>query len=115
MLGAVVEAVDDLLGSVSGVVGVVAPHDLLEEVRDRLPGRPRVSVLDSWAVKGLEFDGCVVLQPEALVSEALNRLAGLRTLYVALTRATQQLQVVSDVPLEDVLAAPAVPEPTTLF
>ena len=107
VLGAVVAAVDDLLGAVSGTVGVVAPHALLEQVQDRLPDRPRVTVLDSWAVKGLEFDGCVVLQPQDLVEEALNRLAGLRTLYVALTRATQQLQVVSDVPLEDVLTGPA--------
>ncbi len=114
VLGAVVAAVDDLLGAVTGTVGVVAPHDLLEEVRDRLPDRPRVTVLDSWAVKGLEFDGCVVLQPAALVAEALNRPAGLRTLYVALTRATQQLQVVSDVPLADVLADRP-DAPTTLF
>jgi ATP-dependent exoDNAse (exonuclease V) beta subunit len=59
-----------------------------------------------------------VLQPQALVDEALNRPAGLRTLYVALTRATQRLQVVSDVPLEQVLAEPEPPEPeepTTLF
>ncbi len=115
VLHGVVDAVDDLLGNVAGTVGVVAPHDLLDAVRSRLPDRPRVTVLDSWAVKGLEFDGCVVLQPQALVEEALNRGAGLRTLYVALTRATQQLQVVSDVSLDDVLREPAAPEPSTLF
>ncbi len=112
VLAGVVASVEELLGQVTGTVGVVAPHALIEQVQGRLPDSERVTVLDSWAVKGLEFDGCIVLQPADLVAESLNRLAGLRTLYVALTRATQQLQVVSDVPLEDVLREP---EPETLF
>ncbi|MDP9434095.1 MAG: AAA family ATPase [Actinomycetota bacterium] len=112
VLDDLVAAVDELLAGTTGTVGVVAPYALLDAVQGRLGERPRLTVLDGWAVKGLEFDGCAVLQPRLLVGEALTREAGLRTLYVALTRATQRLQVVTDVPLEEVLAAP---EPATLF
>ncbi len=115
LVGSAAAAVVELLGAVSGTVGVVAPHDLLPALSGALPDDPRVTVLDSWAVKGLEFDGCVVVSPRGLVDEALTRPAGLRTLYVALTRATQQLQVVQTEPLSAVLAPPAEPEPTTLF
>ncbi|MCW2670411.1 MAG: putative helicase protein, partial [Frankiales bacterium] len=54
-----------------------------------------VALVDTWQVKGLEYDGCVVVMPELVIEEALNEVAGLRTLYVALTRATQRLVVVS--------------------
>ena len=85
-------AVDALLGRVSGTVGVVVPRAL----RGAYAGDdPRVSVVDTWQVKGLEYDGCVVLAPELVVAEALVERAGLRTLYVALTRATQRLVVLS--------------------
>ncbi len=81
----------DLLAEVSGTVGVVVPRALRGiRVED-----PRVAVVDTWQVKGLEYDGCVVLAPELIVAEALTEKAGLRTLYVALTRATQRLVVVS--------------------
>jgi len=36
-----------------------------------------------------------VLAPEVVVTEALTEKSGLRTLYVALTRATQRLVVLS--------------------
>jgi DNA helicase IV len=86
------DAADALLAEVGGTVGVVVPRALRTAVRHE---DPRVSVVDPWQVKGLEYDGCVVVAPEQLVSEALTELAGLRTLYVALTRATQRLTVVS--------------------
>jgi DNA helicase IV len=40
----------------------------------------------------MEFDGCVVVSPEHLATETA---AGLRSLYVAVTRATQRLVVLS--------------------
>ena len=95
--------VELLLGSVSGTVGVVAPHGRAQAVRDVLPADPRLSVVDPWQVKGLEYDGCVVADPHALVAEAAHPLAGLRSLYVALTRATQRLVVVSSEPLDSLL------------
>jgi DNA helicase IV len=118
LVAAVGLAVQELLGAVTGTVGVVAPHAMLDALHAALPFDDRLTLLDSWAVKGLEFDGCVVVSPRGLVEEALTRPAGLRTLYVALTRATQRLQVVQAEPLEAVLAEPAPPaepEPTTLF
>jgi DNA helicase IV len=96
-------AVEQLLGQVGGTVGVVAPHGLVERVRDVLPAHPRLSVVDPWQVKGLEYDGCLVADPHALVAEARHPVAGLRSLYVALTRATQRLVVVSSEPLETLL------------
>jgi hypothetical protein len=95
--------VDRLLDQMSGTVGVVAPHGLAEQVRDVLPAAPRLSVVDPWQVKGLEYDGCLVADPHALVAEAAHPVAGLRSLYVALTRATQRLVVVSSEPLETLL------------
>ena len=95
--------VERLLASVGGTVGVVAPHGRVEAVRDVLPADPRLSVVDPWQVKGLEYDGCVVADPHALVAEAAHPVAGLRSLYVALTRATQRLVVVSSEPLETLL------------
>ena len=92
-----------LLSQVAGTVGVVAPHGLVEQVRAVLPADPRVSAVDPWQVKGLEYDGCVVLDPHGIVEESRHPVAGLRSLYVALTRATQRLVVVSGEPLETLL------------
>ena len=98
--GPLADAVVDLLAEVGGTVGVVCPRELVEQVRAQLPPSPRLQVLDTWQAKGLEFDGCAVLAPERVVAEARTPAAGLRTLYVALTRATQRLTVVSDEPLD---------------
>ena len=98
--GPLADAVADLLADVSGTVGVVCPRELVEQVRTDLPADPRLQVLDTWQAKGLEFDGCAVLAPERIVAEGRTEAAGLRTLYVALTRATQRLTVVSDEPLD---------------
>ena len=97
-------AVERLLGQVGGTVGVVAPHGLVERGPRRAAGDPRLSVVDPWQVKGLEYDGCVVADPHGLVAEAQHPVAGLRSLYVALTRATQRLVVVSREPLETLLS-----------
>jgi DNA helicase IV len=101
-------AAEQLLQDVSGTVGVVAPHALVASVRERLPSVDRLSVVDPWQVKGLEYDGCLVVDPHGIVAEAQHPTAGLRSLYVALTRATQQLVVLSHEPLETLLR----PDPT---
>jgi DNA helicase IV len=82
---------------------VVAPYGRLESVRDELRADPRLSVVDPWQVKGLEYDGCLVVYPHDLVAESRHPVAGLRSLYVALTRATQRLVVLSEEPLETLL------------
>ncbi len=84
-----------MLQDVAGTVGVICPRALRERVW-LVSENPRVQVLDPWQAKGLEFDGCLVLAPEQIVTEGRTREAGLRTLYVALTRATQRLTVVSE-------------------
>jgi hypothetical protein len=100
-------AVEEMVGAVAGTVGVVAPHGLFLDVVELLGGRledvPRLSVVDPWQVKGLEYDGCVVVDPHALVAEARSGSAGLRSAYVALTRATQRLAVLSREPLDTLL------------
>ncbi|MDX6374394.1 MAG: hypothetical protein QOD98_3382, partial [Nocardioidaceae bacterium] len=85
-------AVDELLGQVTGTVGVVATAADVTSLRDLLGDDPRLQVLDTWQAKGMEFDGCVVVSPEHIATETA---AGLRSLYVAVTRATQRLVVVS--------------------
>ncbi|MFE6779841.1 HelD family protein [Streptomyces sp. NPDC057702] len=52
----------------------------------------RVVVLGSLEAKGLEYDATVVVSPAQIADESP---AGLRVLYVALTRATQRLTVLS--------------------
>ncbi len=55
-----------------------------------LPGAKAVALLGPAEAKGLEFDAVVVVDPEGIASEA----NGLRLLYVAMTRAVQQLILV---------------------
>jgi DNA helicase IV len=59
-----------------------------------------VAVLDAVDAKGLEFDHVVVVEPARLVSPDA---AGLRLLYMALTRATRHLVVVHSLPLPEAL------------
>jgi DNA helicase IV len=87
------QAVDSLAEQVDGTIAVVTPTGRTGEAAAWLDGRVggRVSVLEALDTKGLEFDGIVVVQPDDIVAESE---AGVRTLYVVLTRATQHLDVV---------------------
>jgi len=95
-LGATVRAeAARLLERVDGTVGVVVAMQRRAEARRWLEGLgDRVVALGSLEAKGLEYDATVVVSPAEIADESP---AGLRVLYVALTRATQQLTVVSDV------------------
>lgn len=91
--GAVLTEVRAMLGRVEGTVGVITSaarlaqaRTALSEVRDG-----RLHVLDAVEAKGLEYDGVVLVEPAEVVAESAT---GPRTLYVALTRATQELTVV---------------------
>jgi DNA helicase IV len=82
-----------LLERVDGTIGVVVAMNRREEARRWLAGLgDRVVALGSLEAKGLEYDATVVVSPAEIADESP---AGLRVLYVALTRATQQLTVVS--------------------
>ncbi|MFC8224729.1 HelD family protein [Streptomyces sp. NPDC057287] len=91
-----------LLAQVDGTVGVVVAMNRRTEARAWLQELgERVVALGSLEAKGLEYDATVVVSPAEIADESP---AGLRVLYVALTRATQQLTVVSgerDMPDED--------------
>ncbi|MFE7619740.1 HelD family protein [Streptomyces sp. NPDC057496] len=91
-----------LLDEVDGTVGVVVAMNRRAQAREWLAGLgERVVALGSLEAKGLEYDATVVVSPAEIADESP---AGLRVLYVALTRATQQLTVVSgerDLPDED--------------
>ena len=97
-----------------GTVGVLCPSDLVgpvseELIRQGIELDPNgsmgdgIGVLPVASAKGLEFDGVVVVEPARIVREAAQ---GLRSLYVAITRTTRLLSIVSSEPLPDVLVAP---------
>ncbi|MFE5514903.1 MULTISPECIES: HelD family protein [unclassified Streptomyces] len=82
-----------LLEQVEGTVGVVvAMRRRAEAARWLAELGDRVVALGSLEAKGLEYDATVVVSPAEIADESP---AGLRVLYVALTRATQQLTVVA--------------------
>jgi DNA helicase IV len=96
----------------TGTVAVIAPavlHPFIitrladvgasSEAADALDAA--VAVLEPTEAKGLEFDHVVVVEPARLVSA--NR-AGLRLLYVTITRTTKTLTVVHAEPLPEGLA-----------
>jgi hypothetical protein len=61
-------------------------------------------LLGAESTNGLEFDSVVVVEPALIAGETAR---GLRTLYVALTRPTQRLTVVSLTAPPAALATPA--------
>ncbi|HWE54701.1 MAG TPA: UvrD-helicase domain-containing protein [Acidimicrobiales bacterium] len=101
-------------------VGVIVPTalvgDSLEALREALPGRvgdaeidglaKPVTVLAAPAAKGLEFDAVLVAEPAAITAEKADRGSGWRLLYVALTRPTQHLSVMTTQPLAPPLTGP---------
>jgi len=109
----VVDAVRGELDAVGlGNIAVICPWSLVDLVSDALHdagiehGRAtrhgldeQVTVVPVGLVKGLELDASVVVEPAAIVDEEPQ---GLRSLYVALTRATKRLALVHarDLPME---------------
>jgi superfamily I DNA/RNA helicase len=93
----------------AGLVAVIAPEQL---VADRTGDAEHLTAVDA---KGLEFDGVVVADPEAIVRESPGA-TGMARLYVALTRATTRLTILAPTPpsppLDDVLG-PFEPAPGT--
>ncbi len=99
-----------------GNVAVIVPDSLHGTLRADLesrsvvfggPGRTgleqQVTLVPVRLVKGLEVDAAVVVEPARIVAEERQ---GVRSLYVALTRATQRVTVVHAEPLPEVLAEP---------
>ncbi len=87
---AVREATAKVLAEVEGTVGVITPVPRRAEVARWLSDEadPRLAVVDCLQAKGMEYDGVVLVGPGEIRADSP---AGVRTLYVALSRATQRL------------------------
>jgi DNA helicase IV len=87
-----------------GTVAVICPPSLAGPLgsakEDDVSLEDDVSVVPVGSVKGLEFDGVVVVEPGQIADESPQ---GLRALYVSLTRATKRLTIVHADPLPAVL------------
>jgi len=96
------------------LTGVVAPPELHARVVAALAGvglaavdhvhelgHDDVPLFGPEAVKGLEFDGVVVVEPQNILDGTTR---GARLLYVAMTRAVQELAFVASAARPDVLA-----------
>ncbi|MEU4472866.1 AAA family ATPase [Micromonospora sp. NPDC023888] len=90
---AVVKAAAGLLAEVEGTVGVITPVPRRDEVAGWLDAldAPRLQVVTSLEAKGMEYDGVVLVAPSEIRADPG---AGVRTLYVALSRATQRLTTI---------------------
>ncbi|MEJ3745030.1 AAA family ATPase [Actinomycetes bacterium KLBMP 9797] len=90
------EAAAAVLADVAGTVGVIAPGSRRDEVAAWLAelSADRLQVVTSLQAKGMEYDGVVLVAPEDIRAED-----GARTLYVALSRATQRLTVIKASPI----------------
>jgi hypothetical protein len=111
--GAVAGAATELLSQVEGTVGVITPVSQHDQVAGWLAtsgtgGDPRLQLVTSLEAKGMEYDGVVLVEPAGIAARAGDRAAGVRTLYVALSRATQRLITVGTVAEWDGSAQPIV-------
>ncbi len=111
---AVVDAVMVELSEVGeGNISVIVPGTLVEAAGDALAGAgiafggasrhgldQQITVVPVRLVKGLEVDSAIVVEPARIVAEECQ---GVRSLYVALTRATKRVTVVHREPLPDYL------------
>ncbi|GGJ76198.1 DNA helicase [Pilimelia anulata] len=88
-------AVAAVLAGVEGTVGVITALRRRDEAAGWLADAgagERLQVVTSLEAKGMEYDGVVLVEPAEILGEAES---GARTLYVALSRATQRLTTVS--------------------
>jgi DNA helicase IV len=115
--------VDALVGGVASVVaavkhrhrltGVIAPSELHDAIGVELAGAGMVAVdhlhdlagnevplFGAETVKGLEFDGVVVVNPHDILGDTPR---GARLLYVAMTRAVQELAFVTNADAPSIL------------
>ena len=93
--------------SLDGIAAIIAPDGLVDQIRavtGEIENSPELSVLTVAQCKGLEFDRTVVVEPAMIVGQSAR---GWGDLYVALTRATQQLAIVHNAELPEPLRAPA--------
>jgi DNA helicase IV len=91
---AVRSAVAELADAVEGTIGVITAAARRSEVAGWLaPLDGRVQVVDGMRAKGMEYDGVLLVGPDEIAAESA---AGIRVLYVGLTRATHRLVTLAD-------------------
>jgi DNA helicase IV len=90
-------AAQQLLDEMDGTIGVITSSSRVGQARRILAAidDERLHIVDGIEAKGLEYDAVVLVEPTELVTESTT---GPRTLYVALTRATQRLTVLTTDP-----------------
>lgn len=92
-----------------GLVAVIAPPSMVAETTAALRAvygsrighgagslEQDIVVIDPHEAKGLEFDGVIIVEPAALLAGAHGRVGDL---YVAMTRPTQRLRLITSEPL----------------
>jgi superfamily I DNA/RNA helicase len=90
------ETAEKLLAEVDGTVGVITPVPRRAETASWVAGLPeRLQVVTSLQAKGMEYDAVVLVEPGIIRTESSS---GIRTLYVALSRATQCLVTIGTDP-----------------
>ena len=100
----------------TGLVAPVVLHEALVQACERADlvavshvhelAKNHIPLFAPEAVKGLEFDGVVVVQPHVVLHEAGDDPTprGARLLYVAMTRAVQELTFVTDAAPPEIIA-----------
>jgi superfamily I DNA/RNA helicase len=89
------EVAEKQLADVDGTIGVITPVARRDEMAGWVAGLPeRVQVVTALEAKGMEYDAVVLVEPGSLTRDP----AGIRTLYVALSRATQRLTTIGTDP-----------------
>ena len=100
--------------AVAGSVGIIVADSRVETVSKALTGAGvdhgvlgvdhgdvdhQIDVIPASVAKGLEFDRVIVLEPAEIVAAEPDERTGLRRLYVVLTRAVSELDIVHSSPL----------------
>jgi DNA helicase IV len=92
---AVRQAAEKQLADVDGTVGVITAVPRRDEVAQWVAGlSERLQVVTALEAKGMEYDAVVLVSPAEIAVDK----SGIRTLYVALSRATQRLTTVGTDP-----------------
>jgi DNA helicase IV len=95
LAAAVREATEKQLADVDGTIGVITPVPRRDEMAPWVAGLPeRVQVVTALEAKGMEYDAVILVEPGEIAVDQ----SGVRTLYVALSRATQRLTTVGTNP-----------------